>query len=166
MGAEGGVNWMRLRKGGVGYDRCRELLKPFWAIWGEGTGRTNEHRDWLEAHPEFSAPEYVVAYYGTDVRLDGMRTLHDILLNEDERENLDYTFEEVWLDLRTRPTWQAGEFDRTALEELLYQCFTWRTNEEVFEALGPLRTVTVRAWITEMDRIVIRNSYSSAETWT
>jgi hypothetical protein len=170
MGADGGVNWIKL-KDPKDYSRVLELTNPL-RIWYTEDGIYEEyHEKWLDENPDISYPNYIVGRYGSFRGYSqGADSLVEILGYEpkhrgpSEYENLDYTFEEVWLDLITREPWKQGEWARTSLEKHLWEIFSWMKPEEVFESLGVLRHMHVGDWFDELCSKL--DYYGSCETWT
>jgi hypothetical protein len=150
MGADGGVVYIPLRAPGKeAWERAIALLRPFWqflstdggAYWAE-----NANAEWERKNPKVGPPDYLLGYYGTDrgdnFDLGDLPVLCDPF--KDWRGDLyALTFEELDLDVRTRP-FMEGRYNRHPLHRLWLEHFEYRSREEVLAALGPLAKMTVR----------------------
>ena len=189
MGADGGLIWMEVREPKK-LSRVHELLAPFeWF----STEFRDEDSEWLRKNPkEIDFKACIVTRYGTDLNdRDGIHDLYEILAYMEDGDTR--TFEDIILDLATRPDYEMFQLDK--LEECLWLGFdqssrydyrgiqpfhsdyqeTLNTradkrlrlaDEEHLQRLGVLRHLTVDAWGTELKRLLKWGRYHTVETWT
>lgn len=185
MGADGGINWVKLRDVSK-KDRFRELTTPF-EIGEPGSGYGNDYYDhyhdaYLEKHP--FGPEYVIGTYGSFQEVHGIDTLREMLdeaLPPARYVGRPYdTFETYYevepgatfVDLLesycTEPAWR--ETLQGAILTTLRR-ITGCRNRDSLEAIRrasdkPVFRMSVRAWATELREMCDWKTYGSDETWT
>lgn len=171
MGADGGVEWVKLRDPKK-YNRLVELLLPFWQIgWrGDKSGcagyNVDKHLEWMDSCPSVCPPNYLLGFYGTD-RGDAcsLETLCTMLESEDE-EPATFTFAEFdeYYRLTIDETW---DWRRAPWNKCWTEHFQYKNHEEVCEELGPLKDMKISDWVEEIRAIIdLRFWVMSAETWT
>jgi hypothetical protein len=174
MGADGGLNWIRVKDQKY-YDRAIALISPLGLI---ETSLRSEDYDWLYKNyiPKNTT---IMSRYGTDLDHSGMYHLMQILDYEDEN-NL--TFQELVEDLATRPDWlmyglsvlDKAVFKVCDLNSWLDYEFRFKTEKQrgyqrldlKSDCLGILQSMLISTWVSELEKMIIPNSYSSVETWT
>jgi len=173
MGADGGVEWMKLKQPSK-YGRLMELLWPFNIRTYEGlidvcaSYNSNFHDEWCEENPEICEPKYLLSIYGTD--LPGFPCLSDIpgiveYLKDAETQQFPHelfilginpkvhTFGDIILEKNTRPS-SVG-----------YYCKLPSFLEELEEG-SVLDSMIISDWVDEVESILDINSCCSCETWT
>lgn len=187
MGADGGLTWMSVR------DPTKNRIARAVSLVGPLGYLNNKWRDedyaYVKAHPQ-DFENCLIARYGTDLDHDGMRELYEILayMEEDAR-----TFEEIALDIATRPDWQM--FDMGTFEQAVFRACDWSAwydyhrvsyywsdrdrviaerpakrvrvaDEANLARLAAVRTMTVNDWTAELKRLLRWEKYHTVETWT
>jgi len=124
MGADGGINWIRLTGE---YDEAVRLIRPLHLLWDQsGTGHDSEHYEALDGAIlplHGTRHHYLYSVYGTDVMRGGMDELAEIieywqsLVTDrdwywEETDPLTLTWEEILADFLTKPN---CELRRSAL---------------------------------------------------
>ncbi len=182
MGADGGVNWMCLKKSE--YSKLAiSLLQPLQLL--NDNWRYGEDFDFdtiVDAFPS----NCITSTYGTDRDIQGLDDLRDIL-GDEEIENDLRTFEEVAEDLATRPEWQM--YKLSELEKLILYicgytvwynyCYVYRVNRdpmndenrmktimEDIDHLGDLRNILVKDWARWLKNLLDWEHVGMIETWT
>jgi hypothetical protein len=188
MGADGGLIWMEVREPKK-LSRVHDLLAPF--RWFTTTFR-DEDSEWIKKHPkEIDFKACIVTRYGTDLEHDGIHDLYEILAYMEDGDTR--TFEDIILDLATRPDYEMYDLD--TLDEALLLAVSWSSwydyqrsgihnsdyqetlntrankrlrlaDEEHLQRLGVLRHLTVDAWGAELKRLLKWSRYHIVETWT
>lgn len=177
MGADGGLCWMSLRDAQQ-HQRVTELLEPLTLLsntWHDADW------EWVRMHPP-PANTFVTSY-ATGNSHQGLLTLRRILSEENELEPL--TFEDLALDLATRPWWQLHQL--TALEEVLLIALSWgdwyetrfgREFRQAFDqerpgrvvaglhTLGKIRTMPIADWVLALKSLLQWQKPTVIETWT
>lgn len=108
MGADGGVNWARIRGGAEGMARFRTLIAPFYPLHYQDheTVDGDGHWSWLQKNPLPS--DCYVSTYGTNQDFHGLESLQDLCgIEEDDPQwswLVGMTFHDLCLDLWTRPS--------------------------------------------------------------
>jgi hypothetical protein len=186
MGADGGLTWMSVRDPKK-LDRARELITPLGILDDEWR---NEDHEYIDKHKPIDWSSDLVARYGTDLDHDGMRDLYEILayIEIDLR-----TFEDIALDIATRPEWQM--FQMSTFEKAIHRACSpsswyeyhrlspyWSdhnrvveerpanrvkvASEDALQRLGVARRMRVNDWEAELKRLLYWERYGSVETWT
>jgi hypothetical protein len=186
MGADGGLTWMSVRDPKK-LDRAKALITPLGFL--DAKFRDEDH-EYIDKHKPVDWTTDIVARYGTDLDHDGMRELYEILayFENDER-----TFEEVALDIATRPDWMMFQMD--TFEQAVMRACDWSSwsdyhrlspywsdhnqviaerptkravvaSEEALKRLEPIRHMKVEDWVAEVKRLVKWDRYNTVETWT
>jgi hypothetical protein len=177
MGADGGLCWIQLRRPG---DRelAYTLIEPLGLVGGD-----YRDEDWayLKAHPEIGETS-LISRYGSFLDNQGIHELRGILSSGSDDGR---TFEDVALDLATRPEWQM--YDLTPVEGAVLRTCAWsvwvdyteRRNAtyreegratqigEGLTQLGALRSLRVSDWVREIRSLLVNWEHPEmAETWT
>lgn len=187
MGADGGLNWMRLRDPEK-RQHAIDLISPLGLI--DHNWRDEDYA-WYKQHGD-KLKNCIVSKYGTDRDQSGMEDLKDILdYPFSDIDFSDYTFAEMVEELATRPEYQM--YGLSTLEKaILSSCAWWSYpycstyyssiyfGESRFKdddlvkkrltltsgKLGILREIKIGDWLKEVEQLVIKDSVSSVETWT
>jgi len=186
MGADGGLTWMYVREEAK-WQRAVNLLAPLGYFDAKFR---DEDSAYIREHRPFDHKVVLVARYGTDLDHDGMREVYEILayMEDDER-----TFEEVALDIATRPDWLMFSMEtfeqavmRTCDSSAWYDYFRigryWSDRDAVIaerpakrirvgteaglKHLGIIRNMKVDDWTAELKRLLHWERYETVETWT
>lgn len=171
MGADGGVVYLKLRKGTSGrYARVNELLKPFWNFLSS-SGRCHEAErstsSWHKKNPEITPPLFLVGYWGTD-RGDSL-SLHDLreICTWDQDEIYQLSFDDLDLECRTlSPPLLGRAFGSHPLHALWVEHFRYTSREETLSKLGPLKTVIISDWVKELEELLDFKSFTHEQTWS
>jgi hypothetical protein len=177
MGADGGVNWVRVKD----KKRFRELIRPFRIHW-DSDGYKGSNLDYIDNNP--LPDDYEVSTYGTDQELHGFDTLREMLdeatyiedydLGEDatfvDLLIADYTYPQAWgpplpsvisraivgrslrlyADNDRLREWAAGEILK-AVEKASHD---------------PILTMSIKEWARAVTEVIYPKSFGSVETWT
>lgn len=177
MGADGGISWVTLKKE---EDRVRvfELLEALSLVGF--TSFRDETSEWLD---ENHVERAIFIPYGTDLYDHfSARDVAEMLEEMDEEEiandpfRYDFsettTFEEMALDLATRPSWQMESLlliEKMVLGHVTYLYVKEENRlERVMEGipeLGDFRNMPVMAWVREL-KDKLEKSWGEEETWT
>jgi hypothetical protein len=186
MGADGGLTWMSVHETKK-LDRAKLLIQPLGIL--DDKMRDEDHR-YIDEHHPIDWSTDIVARYGTDLNHDGMRELYEILayMEDDSR-----TFEEVALDIATRPDWQM--YQMGTFEKAVHRLCDWSSwydyhgfspfwsdrakvieerpskrlkvaSEEALQRLDDIRHMKVVDWTAELKRLLVWERYGTVETWT
>ena len=165
MGASGGLSWIKIKELSKA-DRVSELICPiFWLCqkWHD------EDYDYLDKIPLNCLVSRNGDFLGDDY--DILQDLANILKDPIPEEQ-DLTFEELTLDLATRPTWQYGSLDESNyglsyLQIRMIKALKWRGPLELnLEHLGAIRHLLIQDWIKELRSYLDYKNVNSIETWT
>lgn len=192
MGADGGVNWIRLK------DKSQrplfnKLVGPLGLLFEKGS--THEaNRSYLYNNPH--SEDKVISTYGTNQRRYGMEELIDIVrylqsLKEEHDwfwnagDPLELTWEEVLADCKTNPNFiikyspyigRHYEGWTPPIARLMYEEYDVWFDQQTFtitdtdkfiskEAYEVLRT-PLKKWLEQIEPLIIMHSLGSEETWT
>lgn len=177
MGADGGISWLVMNDV-KNRDRIAELLVPLKAcVCGDIRDETWE---WLKENDP--GPKAWLIPYGTD--MEDYPYARDIstAIGEELEEPRDDTFEDIAIDLATRPLWQM--FSVSTVEKLVYfacthddpWCFSEfdvrydeRRTKDILDGLddlGAIRNMSLFDWAIELSTKLDWKNYHIVETWT
>ena len=176
MGADGGISWLVMNDV-KDHDRIAELLVPLKAcVCGDIRDETWE---WLKENDP--GPKAWLIPYGTDMEdYPDAREISSAIADELD-EPRDTTFEEIAIDLATRPSWQlyqTSEVERLVFfacthmslhNALTYSWFEKRRTQEIIDYLddlGAIRNMSLFDWAKELSTKLDWKNYHIVETWT
>lgn len=194
MGADGGINWMRV----LNKPRFFELIRCFHLDYDDGyhDGDHDDYmRKWSPVPSDFN--DYVVFTYGTNKELHGFSTLREMLAEAESLLELfpdfddNSTFVDLLLNAITEPEWQLFQRSylwRTELERALFEgtglglYLRYRNHYrevrlcadqlpkmiEIYEKNKdhPVFSMAIKQWAKEVERVIVVRSFGTAETWT
>lgn len=175
MGADGGVNWVKL----VGnHDEFYRLVEPFGILWESDDFYDTYHNDWLslEEASFLSEDIYLISRYGTNFDIQGFDTLKQIIEEIPYNKLKKYTFREILLDIATEPKWKYEQ--RNGWDEYKDKCpirhmvsksslFPFGFDINIYDEYEhPLLDMVLEDWVERICECIDPYSFGRQETWT
>jgi hypothetical protein len=172
MGADGGIQWIRLRKPAK-YDRLMELIKPFHCTYwqnGSASGHDDDHWKAIQEN-DIGPPNHLIGVYGTDMGdIPSLDDLFEIISSIRDIEGLKelgidpnvHSFLNLIEEKATRPNYWCG-FD-AGIDQILKIMYDFDNGESIRNE--PIYKMTLAEWADEIESIIGSNEMIRMDTWT
>lgn len=167
MGADGGLDIAKL-KDPKDYDSISMLLRPFNAIFGDDSKTYGKyHNIYLNKNKHIRYPNYIITYYGTFLNnYSGISSVKQIIkeIQHNRYKDKNFTIEEKWFNLITKPYISTKLYSEDFFEELLIESFEYFDYNEVNNCLSKIKDIKLIDWANELNDKI--ESFQTIETWT
>lgn len=188
MGADGGINWVRVTGD---KDEFRRLVGPLGLFWHRSY-YDEYHDDYIEKYdpvPKTKDGFYEISTYGTNQDVQGFDDLHDLIQELQwykrpsrkpfdnvwgDTDPLDLTWIEMLTEYYTADYWKSENTwflpipMRLMIQrhDWIYDVNTGLIKEEYKHYDKPVFHITLREWLDRICKIIDLKSFGSIETWT
>jgi hypothetical protein len=187
VGADGGINWVRVT-GDKG--EFYSLIRPLHLLWYSASGGSScyddYHHEYIEKYdpvPKAKDGFYEVSTYGSFNRNDGMDDLRELIRelrwyrnlrpfesNWGDANPLELTWLEMLVEYYTADYWKdSGKYWLPIPMRLMLEHYDWvydQTTGKLRDYDDPILHITLGAWLERILKVIDVNSFGCIETWT
>lgn len=183
MGADGGINWVKVTGNA---EEFYALVRPLGLLWEDSKCYDEYHDDYLEKNPlpKLDKGFYEISTYGSFNTNDGMDDLYEIIENlksyliEPKTDYdvwgdvnpLELSWKELLTEYHTTDYWKMGAcWSLPAPMRIIVDQLNWvfdKNTDTIKEYDHPTFHITLREWLTRVMDVIDLKSFGSAETWT